>query len=68
MRTKDFFLAITEAILWYIFLYFALYSLKNPVDLRTSALELLVVGYLAAWACPLLRHSDSWKRTFSNKQ
>ena len=65
MRTKDFLLAVVEAVLWYGFIVFALYSVKNPVNLYQSALILLVVGYLAAWACPLVRHSSGWRRTFN---
>lgn len=64
MSAKNFLLAVVEAILWYGFLSYALYSLKNPVNLYQSALVLLVLGYLAAWACPLVRNSSGWRRTF----
>ena len=67
MRAKDTVLAVVEAALWYGVIYYAFYSIKNPVDITQSALIILVGGYLAAWACPLIRNSDGWRRTFGNK-
>lgn len=64
MRLKNLLLGIVEFALWYWFIYFALYTIKNPVDLVGSALILLVTAYLAAWACPLVRNSDGWRRTW----
>lgn len=67
MRSKDKVLAAVEAILWYAMTYYILYSIKNEVSLYQSAFIILALGYLAAWACPLIRHSDSWKRTFGSR-
>lgn len=62
MKTFDIFTAIVEAALWYGFIYFGLYSIKNPVNLYESALILLAIAYLASFACPLLRNSGAWRR------
>lgn len=67
MKPKDKFLAVVEAALWYVVTYYTLYSIKNDVNLYQSALIILVLAYLAAWACPLIRHSEPWKRTFGKK-
>lgn len=67
MKIKDLSLAIVEAGLWLCFIYYLLYSIKNPVDLWESAVILLVTAYLAAWACPLVRNSGSWRRTFGKE-
>lgn len=46
---------IGEAVLWYFFMYYLLYSIKNPTNLWLSALILLVLGYLGTLTCPWLR-------------
>lgn len=68
MKTKDMFLGIVEAGLWFWFAYYFLDSVKNPVNLWQSAAILVVTGYLAAWACPLIRNSDGWRRAFGKNQ
>ena len=64
MKPKDMFLAIVEAALWFGFIYYFLYAVKNEVNIAQTALILLALAYLASWACPLIRHSSSWRRTF----
>lgn len=64
MKLKDIILALVEAGLWVWFAYYLLYSLKNPVNLWQSAITLVITGYLAAWACPLIRNSSGWRRAF----
>ncbi len=66
MKPKDRFLAVIEIILWYVFIYYLLYTIKNPVDLRWSALVLLVVSYLIMLVCPWVRHSSAWKKMWGN--
>ncbi len=67
MSTKNWFLAIIETVLWYAFIYYFLYSLKNPVNLGQSAFILLVIGYLATLFCPWFQETDAWKRMWKKK-
>lgn len=67
MSLKDWLLALVEAALWYVFLYYLLFSIKNDVDLFKSALTLLVIAYLASISCPLVRHSGAWLRTWGKR-
>jgi len=62
ITTENWFLAIVEAMLWYGFIYYLLYSIKNPVNLAQSALILLIIAYVATLACPWFRNTDAWKR------
>lgn len=64
MKGKNVFWAVVEAGLWYLTAAFFFYSIQNAVDIWLSALGVIVLGYLAAWACPLLRNTDAWKRTY----
>lgn len=66
MNLKNKIFAVIEAILWYCFAYYALYAVKNPVDISQSALILVVLVYGAAVACPILRNSSAWRRTYGN--
>ncbi|MEK7089008.1 MAG: hypothetical protein AAB913_02670 [Patescibacteria group bacterium] len=68
MKTKNIFWAMVEAGLWYLFAVYFFYSLQNPTDIWTTALVLLVLGYLAAWACPLIRNSGTWKNAFGKNE
>lgn len=62
MSTKDIIWGIIEAVIWYAFVYYLLYALKNPVDLRLAALILLVLVYLGTVTCPLVHKMDAWRR------
>ncbi len=62
MKAKDWFWAIVEAVIWYVFFYYLLYAIKNPVDLWQSALVLLVLVYLGMIACPWVHNTLAWKR------
>jgi len=65
MKAKNVFWGIVEAALWYYFAYTVLsFIADSSGDIRTTALRLLVTGYLAAWACPLLRNTEAWRKTF----
>ena len=68
MKSKDWFWAIVEAVIWYGFIYYLLYAIKNPVGLRQSALVLLVIGYLGTIACPWLRNTEGWRRMLGKKE
>lgn len=67
MKAKDAILSIAEAIMWFAFLYYLLFSIKNDVNLVQSAIILLIIGYLGAWACPLIRNSEGWKKTWGKQ-
>ena len=67
MKAGVWFWAIVEAVIWYGFIYYLLYAIKNPVDLWQSALTLLVLAYLGTIACPWVRNSNRWKRMLGKK-
>ena len=62
MNAKDWFLAGVEAVVWYVFIYYALYSIKNPVNLFVSALILLVLAYIGTISCPWFRRTEAFKK------
>lgn len=62
MSAKNWFWAIVEAVIWYGFIYYLLYVLKNPVDLWTASLVLLALGYAGAIACPWFRRTEAWEK------
>lgn len=53
---------IIEAVIWYGFIYYLLYSLKNPVDLWFSSLVLLILVFAGTMACPWVHNSSAWRR------
>ena len=66
MNKKDWILAGIEFILWYKFIFIALYTIKhiNEVNLYIIAGIELVIMYAASICCPLVRHSKPWRRLF----
>ena len=62
MTLKNKFLSVVEAGLWYLFAYYALYAVKNPVSIGKAALILIALAYAAAVACPIFRNSSGWLR------
>jgi len=62
MRMQDWMLTAVEGLSWYAFMYYLLYSIKNPVVLWQSAFVLLLLMYIAGISCPLVRFSRSWQR------
>lgn len=68
MKIKEWFLLIVEVASWFAFLYYFLYSIKNPVDLIQSALVLLALMYIALIACPWIRNSCGWKSMWQKEK
>ncbi len=62
MKQNDWILAGIEAVLWYCFIYYSLYSIKHEVNLFQSSFILLVLVYVAICCCPLVRHSHAWAK------
>ncbi len=62
MKKSDILRGILEAGVWYVFIYYLLYVLKNPVELWQAALVLLVLAYVGVFVCPWVRYTDSWRR------
>lgn len=62
MAKKNLIWWIIEAIIWYVWLYYFLFSIKNPVDIAASALILLVLAYLGTLACPWFRNTEAWRK------
>lgn len=61
MKLMDKVLALVEAALRGVSIYYFLYCIKFDVNLVQSAVILLVLGYAAAFACPWIRHTNAWK-------
>jgi len=68
MKTKNWFMAIIESAIWYAFIYYFLYIIKNPVDLRQGASILLVLSYLGIITCPWIRNTEAWKNMWEDKK
>ena len=62
MEKGDILRGILEAIIWYVFIYYFLYVLKNPIDLWLAALILLVLMYAGVSVCPWVRNTCGWRR------
>lgn len=62
MKTNDLLRGVSEAIIWYVFIWYFLYVLKNPVELWLSALILLVLMYAGVLVCPWIRHTTGWRK------
>ena len=61
MNAKDWVLTGVEVITWYGFIYYMLYSIKNPVNLFASTLVLLVLAYVGTISCPWFRRTSAFK-------
>lgn len=61
MTIMDWVFNLVTAVLWYWFLYYFLYSIKNKVNLYQAAFILLILCYAAFIACPFIRYSAAWK-------
>ena len=68
MTSKKWALAILEAILWYGALYALIGTIQGKYELWLGALIVLGLGYAAAFACPLLKESDEWKRLWKKNE
>ncbi len=55
-------LFIGEAVVWILFAYYALFSIKNEVNLWTSAVILVALCYLAFYLCPWFRETAAYKK------
>ena len=62
MKKNDMLRGILEAGIWYLFIYYMLYVLKNPVDLWQASLILLVLAYVAVFVCPWVGYMSSWRK------
>ena len=67
MNTKDKFFGVIEFILWILFVYAILYSIRNPTNIWMSALIIVVLGYCAAIACPMIRQSKAFRQVYKRK-
>ncbi|MFI5333279.1 MAG: hypothetical protein ACHQVS_04225 [Candidatus Babeliales bacterium] len=68
MKLMDKVLALVEAALRGVSIYYFLYCIKNDdINLVQSSVILLVLGYAAAFACPWFRHTNAWKQMCREK-
>lgn len=49
-------LALVNAVIWYFFFYYLLYSIKTTINLSQAALILLILFSLGIATCPLIVH------------
>jgi len=62
MKKGDLLRGILEAGIWYVFIYYLIYVLKNSVEPWSAALILLVLMYAGVFICPWVRHTDGWRK------
>ncbi|MEK7543162.1 MAG: hypothetical protein AAB503_02565 [Patescibacteria group bacterium] len=62
MKRGDLLRGVLEAGVWYVFIYYGLYVLKNPVELWSAALILLALMYAGVLVCPWIHYTDGWRR------
>ena len=62
MSGKNIFWSLVEAILFYVWIYYFIYVLKNQVNIAVSALILVIVAYLACMASPWFRNTGAYKK------
>lgn len=62
MKNKDIFWGAVEAVIWYLWVYYFLYVLKNEVDLWAAAFVLIALMYVGVSVCPWIRHTSAWKK------
>ena len=68
MNAKDWLLAGVETVVWYGFIYYTLYSIKNPVNLFASSLILLTLAYIGTISCPWFRHTKAFEELFGKQE
>jgi len=57
---------LLEIVIWYIFFYVALFSIKNDINIGGVAFVLLLLGSLGVFASPLTRHLSIWNKILDN--
>ncbi len=62
MRGIDWVWSGVDLGLWYLFIYYWLYTLENEVELARAAVVLLVLLVAAVVACPWFRRTEAWRR------
>lgn len=67
MNTKDKIWGTIEFILWVLFAYTIIYSLKNQTNTWLSAILIVILGYCAAIACPMIRQSKAFQKVYKRK-
>ncbi len=66
MKSMTMISAAIEACLWYGFLWYFLYAIKNDVNLYVSALILLALMYAAGLSCPFIRNTQAWAKMWQD--
>lgn len=62
MELKHFILGLVEAVLWYFFLYYLLFTIKRPErNVWIAAAVLLTLFYTGFVLCPWVRHTPAWQ-------
>jgi hypothetical protein len=61
MELKNILFGIVEAMIWYLFLWYFLTTLKKDHNLWLAALVLLVLAYLGFVTCPWIRETRAWQ-------
>ncbi len=67
MKKSILFWGVIEAVIWYGFIYYLLYAIKNPIELWLSSAILLALMTLGTMACPWVHNSDAWLRMMGKK-
>ena len=62
--TKNFMWWVVEMIIWYLFFYTIIFSMRNEVNVGWIALALLFLSSFGIFASPLTRHLSFWNKMF----
>jgi len=60
--SRNFLWWIVELIIWYLFFYAGLFSIKNTIDIGWMSFILVLLGSLGVFASPLTRHLSIWNK------
>jgi len=53
---------VVELVVWYLFFYTLIFTIKNPVDLGWMSLVLVFLASLGLFTSPLTRHLSIWNK------
>lgn len=62
MRIRDMILLLVDGVVWYGFVYYWLFSIKNPVALPAASLLLVILAAIGIGACPLVHKTQAWQQ------
>ncbi len=63
MEAKHILLGLIEAVVWYVFIFYWLYTIRKPErNLWIASAVLLGLFYFGFVLCPWVRHTPAWQQ------